>query len=44
MFAPLSFFFTPAVGAALVTRKALCEVHIRTGQRGVAVFTAYESE
>ncbi|MGQ7121731.1 Hok/Gef family protein, partial [Escherichia sp. HC-CC4] len=30
--------------AALVTRKDLCEVHIRTGQTEVAVFTAYESE
>ncbi|MBE7977207.1 type I toxin-antitoxin system Hok family toxin [Escherichia coli] len=29
---------------ALVTRKDLCEVHIRTGQTEVAVFTAYESE
>ncbi|WP_250559893.1 Hok/Gef family protein, partial [Escherichia coli] len=28
---------------ALVTRKDLCEVHIRTGQTEVAVFTAYES-
>ncbi|EFA4307720.1 TPA: type I toxin-antitoxin system toxin MokC, partial [Escherichia coli] len=26
------------------TRKDLCEVHIRTGQTEVAVFTAYESE
>ncbi|TWQ04863.1 type I toxin-antitoxin system Hok family toxin [Escherichia coli] len=43
-FAALSFFFPPAVVAALVTRKALCEVHIRTGQTEVAVFTAYESE
>ncbi|MEJ6194116.1 type I toxin-antitoxin system Hok family toxin [Escherichia coli] len=33
-----------AVVAALVTRKDLCEVHIRTGQTEVAVFTAYESE
>ncbi|EFZ4565824.1 TPA: type I toxin-antitoxin system toxin MokC [Escherichia coli] len=32
------------VVAALVTRKDLCEVHIRTGQTEVAVFTAYESE
>lgn len=32
-----------AVVAALVTRKDLCEVHIRTGQTEVAVFTAYES-
>ncbi|WP_000652230.1 Hok/Gef family protein, partial [Escherichia sp. TW09276] len=37
-------FFLPAVVAALVTRKDLCEVHIRTGQTEVAVFTAYESE
>nr|EFJ4089223.1 type I toxin-antitoxin system Hok family toxin [Escherichia coli] len=29
---------------ALVTRKDLCEVRIRTGQTEVAVFTAYESE
>ncbi len=29
-----------AVVAALVTRKDLCEVHIRTGQTEVAVFTA----
>ncbi|EFK0448626.1 type I toxin-antitoxin system Hok family toxin [Escherichia coli] len=29
---------------ALVTRKDLCEVGIRTGQTEVAVFTAYESE
>jgi Hok/gef family. len=28
----------------LVTRKDLCEVHIRTGQTEVAAFTAYESE
>lgn len=32
-----------AVVAALVTRKDLCEVHIRTGQTEVAVFTAYGS-
>jgi len=30
--------------AVLVTRKDLCEDHIRTGQTEVAVFTAYESE
>ena len=29
---------------ALVTRKDLCEVRIRTGQPDVTVFTAYESE
>ncbi|UWD72336.1 MAG: Hok/gef family protein [Bacteriophage sp.] len=29
---------------ALVTRKDLCEVRIRTGQAGVTVVTAYESE
>lgn len=29
---------------ALVTRKDLCEVRIRTGQTEVTVFTAYESE
>ncbi|EYX69040.1 regulatory protein [Escherichia coli O157:H7 str. 2011EL-1107] len=29
---------------ALVTRKDLCEVRIRTGQTEVAVFTDYESE
>ncbi|MCK3613002.1 type I toxin-antitoxin system toxin HokD [Escherichia coli] len=29
---------------ALVTRKDLCEVRIRTGQTEVVVFTAYESE
>ncbi len=29
---------------ALVTRKGLCEVRIRTGQTEVAVFTAYEPE
>ncbi|MCV5853700.1 type I toxin-antitoxin system toxin HokD [Escherichia sp. HC-CC4] len=29
---------------ALVTRKDLCEVQIRTGQTEVTVFTAYESE
>ncbi|EGS3000349.1 type I toxin-antitoxin system Hok family toxin [Escherichia coli] len=29
---------------ALVTRKDLCEVRIRTGQTEVAVFTAYEPE
>ncbi len=33
-----------AVVAALVTRKDLCEGHIRTGQTEGAVFTAYESE
>ena len=29
---------------ALVPRKDLCELRIRTGQTEVAVFTAYESE
>ncbi|EEC8418541.1 type I toxin-antitoxin system Hok family toxin [Escherichia coli] len=29
---------------ALVTRKDLCEVRIRTGQTEVAVFTAYAPE
>ena len=29
---------------ALVTRKDLCEVRIRTGQTEVAVFTDYEPE
>ncbi|HAW5748718.1 TPA: type I toxin-antitoxin system Hok family toxin [Escherichia coli] len=29
---------------ALVTRKDLCEVRIRTGQTEVAVFTVYEPE
>ncbi|WP_242398924.1 Hok/Gef family protein [Escherichia coli] len=29
---------------ALVTRKDLCEVRIRTSQTEVTVFTAYESE
>nr|EEW0931210.1 type I toxin-antitoxin system Hok family toxin [Escherichia coli]EFI3261426.1 type I toxin-antitoxin system Hok family toxin [Escherichia coli]EFI6650815.1 type I toxin-antitoxin system Hok family toxin [Escherichia coli] len=29
---------------ALVTRKDLCEIRIRTGQTEVAVFTAYEPE
>ncbi|WP_223145802.1 Hok/Gef family protein [Pseudocitrobacter sp. 73] len=29
--------------AVLVMRKDLCEVHIRTGQTEVAVFTACES-
>ncbi|EFO0751963.1 type I toxin-antitoxin system hok family toxin [Escherichia coli] len=29
---------------ALVTRKDLCEVRIRTGKTEVAVFTAYEPE
>ncbi|EEY8810329.1 type I toxin-antitoxin system Hok family toxin [Escherichia coli] len=29
---------------ALVTRKDLCEVRLRTGQTEVAVFTAYEPE
>ncbi|HAZ3911122.1 TPA: type I toxin-antitoxin system Hok family toxin [Escherichia coli] len=29
---------------ALVARKDLCEVRIRTGQTEVAVFTAYEPE
>lgn len=33
-----------AILAVLVTRKDLCEVHIRTGQTEVAAFTAYESE
>ncbi|TWQ23517.1 type I toxin-antitoxin system Hok family toxin [Escherichia coli] len=32
------------VVTALVTRKDLCEVRIRTGQTEVAVFTAYEPE
>jgi len=31
------------VMSALVTRKDLCEVHIRSGHTEVAVFTAYES-
>lgn len=31
------------VMSVLVTRKDLCEVHIRSGQTEVAVFTAYES-
>ena len=31
-----------AIVTALVTRKDLCEVRIRTGQTEVAVFTAYE--
>ncbi|EEQ2305035.1 type I toxin-antitoxin system Hok family toxin [Escherichia coli] len=29
---------------ALVTRKDLCEVRIRTGQTEIAVFTVYEPE
>ncbi|RAU44273.1 type I toxin-antitoxin system hok family toxin [Pseudocitrobacter sp. RIT415] len=33
-----------ALLAALVMRKDLCEVHFRTSQTEVAVFTAYESE
>ncbi|XNM80130.1 type I toxin-antitoxin system toxin MokC [Escherichia coli] len=41
---PLIVICITAVVAALVTRKDLCEVHIRTGQTEVAVFTAYESE
>ncbi len=32
-----------ALLAALVMRKDLCEVHIRTGETEVAVFTACES-
>ncbi|MEB4675627.1 type I toxin-antitoxin system Hok family toxin [Enterobacteriaceae bacterium G50] len=32
-----------AILAALVMRKDLCEVHIRTGEAEVAVFTACES-
>ena len=32
-----------AVTAALVTRKDLCEVRIRTGQTEVALFTVCES-
>ncbi|OVB26055.1 hypothetical protein, partial [Escherichia coli] len=44
LFPPLSFFFPPAVGGALERKKALCEVHTRTGQRGVVFFTVYESE
>ncbi|EFB3118510.1 Hok/Gef family protein [Escherichia coli] len=32
------------VVTALVTRKDLCEVRIRTGQMEVAVFVDYESE
>ncbi|WP_436835001.1 Hok/Gef family protein [Shigella flexneri] len=28
----------------MVTKKALCEVHTRTGQRGVAFFPAYKPE
>ncbi|MBB7221396.1 type I toxin-antitoxin system Hok family toxin [Escherichia coli] len=31
------------VVTALVTRKDICEVRIRTGQTGVAVFVDYES-
>ncbi|HAX7363068.1 TPA: type I toxin-antitoxin system Hok family toxin [Escherichia coli] len=33
-----------AIVTALVTRKDLCEVRIRTGQTEVAVFVDYESE
>ena len=33
-----------AVVAALVTRKDLCEVHIRTGQGGFFFFAFYDSE
>ncbi|NUE61205.1 Hok/Gef family protein, partial [Escherichia coli] len=44
LFAPCILFCPPAVGAALVTRKALCEVHTGTGQRGVAFSPATESE
>ncbi|AGB80078.1 type I toxin-antitoxin system Hok family toxin [Enterobacteriaceae bacterium G50] len=33
-----------ALLAALIMRKDLCEVHFRTNQTEVAVFTAYESE
>ncbi|MEH3522344.1 Hok/Gef family protein [Escherichia coli] len=44
MFAPLLFFCPPAVGAALVTRKDLCEVHIRRGQGEVAFFPPYDSD
>ncbi|HAW7285346.1 TPA: type I toxin-antitoxin system Hok family toxin [Escherichia coli] len=32
------------IAMALVTRKDLCEVRIRTGQAEVAVFTVYEPE
>ena len=31
------------VMSVLVTRKDLCEVHIRSGHTEVAIFTAYES-
>jgi len=40
---PDRHLFTVIV-TALVTRKDLCEVGIRTGQTEVAVFTAYEPE
>ncbi|MEL3349977.1 protein hokC, partial [Escherichia coli] len=43
-FAPLIAIFSPAVVGAVETKKALCELHTRTGQRGVGFSTAYEPE
>ncbi|MBW9370376.1 type I toxin-antitoxin system Hok family toxin [Escherichia coli] len=41
---PGRFICLTVIVTALVTRKDLCEVRIRTGQTEVAVFTAYEPE
>ncbi|HAW3793026.1 protein hokC [Escherichia coli] len=40
----VNHFSLTVIVTALVTRKDLCEVRIRTGQTEVTVFTAYESE
>ncbi|EEV7849560.1 type I toxin-antitoxin system Hok family toxin [Escherichia coli] len=44
MLIALSVICLTVIVTALVTRKDLCEVRIRTGQTEVAVFTAYEPE
>ncbi|MDO2630041.1 Hok/Gef family protein [Escherichia coli] len=41
---PIILALTTVIVTALVTRKDLCEVRIRTGQTEVAVFTVYEPE
>ncbi|EFL3829926.1 type I toxin-antitoxin system Hok family toxin [Escherichia coli] len=44
MFIALIVICLTVIVTALVTRKDLCEVRIRTGQTEVAVFVDYESE
>lgn len=44
MLIALNVICLTVIVTALVTRKDLCEVRIRTGQTEVAVFTVYEPE